>query len=163
MRSLAAEAGEMRTIRPRPGPAAWVTIVILVAMFLAAAVWRPAAALWLLAGAVLVVVIGWVRIRAVRLEITDSVVRIRQGRFVSEKVAARSDISALHYFPSLISFRGPDGEPMMKIAPNWTLRQMLEVAGELGVPLYDHRRWCGMRTVSMGRLVNHSARSRPIS
>jgi hypothetical protein len=152
----------MRTIRPRPGPGAWAAIAILAGMFIAAAVYRPGQALGLLAGAVLVVVIGWVRVRAVRLEITDSTVRVKQGRFLPEKEAARSDITAIHYFPSLISFRGPDDEPMMKVAPNWTLRQMLEVAGELGVPLYDHRRWLGLRRISTGRLVNHPAPGNPV-
>jgi hypothetical protein len=83
----------MRTIRPRPGPGAWAAIAILAGMFIAAAVYRPGQALGLLAGAVLVVVIGWVRVRAVRLEITDSTVRVKQGRFLPEKEAARSDIT----------------------------------------------------------------------
>ncbi len=50
----------------------------------------------------------------------------------------------------------------MKIAPNWTLRQMLEVADELAVPLYNHRRWLGLRSARMGRLVSHRAPSQPV-
>lgn len=51
----------------------------------------------------------------------------------------------------------------MMIVPNWTLRQMIEVAGELGVPLFDHRRWLGMRMVDMGRLVYDPASPHPVS
>jgi hypothetical protein len=145
----------MRKIRSHPGRGAWAAIAVLAGMFIAAAVYQPGQSPVLLAGAVLVVVIGWVRVRAVRLEITDSVVQVKQGRYLPERQAARGDLTAIHYFPRLISFRGPDGKPMMKVAPNWTMRQMLEVADELEVPLYDHRRWLGLRKVSTGRLVNH--------
>jgi|SRR6516165_4552790 len=96
------------------------------------------------------------------LEITESVVRAKQDWFLPENQVARSEITAIHYFPSLISFRGPDHKPIMKVRPNWTLRQMLGVADELGVPLYDHRRWLGLRRARIGRLVNRPAPSQPV-
>jgi hypothetical protein len=152
----------MRTIRSRPGRSAWFLLAVLLGIYIALAVYQPDQALWLLASAVGVAIIAWVRLRAVQLEITESVVRARQGWYLPEKQAARSEIRTIHYFPSLISFHGPDRKPIMKIAPNWTMRQMLEVADELGVPLYDHRRWLGLRKVSTGRLVNHPAPSHPV-
>ena len=153
----------MRTIRPRPGPGFWVLCAILEGMFIALAVIRPDQALLVLVGGPLLIsVIGWARWRAVRLEIAESVVRARQGWYLPDKQVDRSEISAIHYFPSVISFRGPDRKPIMKIAPNYTLRQMLEVADVLAVPLYDHQRWLGLREVSTGRLVNSSGRSQPV-
>lgn len=145
----------MRTFGARMGRSAWILAMILAGMFIAAAVYRPDQWPGLSAGAVLVAVITWARLRAVRLEITDSVVRIKQGWYLPERQAARSDVTAIHYFPRVISFRGPDGKPMIRVMPDWSLRQMLEVAVELGVPLYDHRGWLGLRKVSIGRLVDH--------
>jgi hypothetical protein len=122
----------MKTIRPRLGPGAWAAFAILAGMFIAAAVYWSGQALGLLPGALLTVVIGWIRVLGVRLEITGSTVRVKQGQFQHAKEAARSDITAIHYFSNAISFRGPGDEPMMRAAPNWTLRQMLEVAVSSG-------------------------------
>ncbi len=94
----------MRTIRPRPGRSAFVLFAVLVGMYIAIAVYRPDQVLWVLASAALVAVIGWARWRATRLEITESVVRAKQGWYLPEKEAARSEIRAIHYFPRLISF-----------------------------------------------------------
>jgi hypothetical protein len=116
----------------------------------------------LVGGPLVIAVVGWARLRAVRLGITESVVRVKQGWYLPERQAARSDIRAIHYFPSAVSFRGPDRKPIMKVAPNWTLRQMLEVADALAVPLYDHRRWLGLRSVTTGRLVNPPSNRHPV-
>lgn len=152
----------MRTFGPRLGRSGWVLLAVDIGACIAIVVYRPDQVLWVLAGVGLAVMIGWARLRAVRLEITDSVVRAKQGWYLPERQAAKGDITAIHYFPRVISFRGPDRKPMMRVAPNWSLRQMLEVADELGVPLYDHRRWLGLRKVSTGRLVNHPASSHPV-
>jgi len=104
---------------------------------------------------VICLIIGF-RARSVRLEISDSVVLAKQGHWRGhpDKQAPRSDIRAIHYYPRLISFRGPDNKPMMMIDPNYTVRQMVRVASVLGVRMYDHTRWLGMRkTVNTGRLV----------
>jgi hypothetical protein len=103
---------------------------------------------------VIMLIIGF-RTRSVRLEITDSVVLARQGhsRAHPDKQAPRADIRAIHYFPRIISFRGQDKQPIMMIAPNYTLRQMTQVAAMLGVCLHDHTRWYGTRRVDRGRLV----------
>ena len=152
----------MRTIGPGLRPSGVIACAALLAMLTALAVIQPSLALWMLVTAIVVAIIIWAQLRAVRLEITDSVVRVKQGWYASELQVARSEIRAIHFFPALISFRGPDGKPIMKVGPNWTLRQMLEVADELAVPLYDHRRWLGLRSVTMGRLVNHSAPSQSV-
>jgi len=154
----------MKTIRPGLlRPSILIAYAVLLGMFIAAAVIQPSQALLVLVGGPLIVaVIGWVRLRAVRLEITDSTVCVKQGWYLPEEQATRGDITAIHYFPRVISFRGPDDEPMMKVAPNWTVRQMLGAAEELGVPLYDHRRWFGLRKVSVGRLVNRHVPGEPV-
>lgn len=152
----------MRTIRARPGPVSWAVCAIPAGMFIAAGVYWRGQAPALLACAALGAVVIWVRVRAARLEITDSTMRVKERLFAPEKEAARSDITAIHYFPGTISFRGPDDKPMMRIATNWTVRQMLDVAGELGVPLYDHRGWLGLRKVRIGRLLNPPAPRDPV-
>lgn len=120
-----------------------------------AAIWWSRQAWVMLVVLVLVVAMAEVRSLPVRLEITESVVRARQGgwRGQPDKEVSRNDIRSIHYFPMMISFRGPDNTPIMKTEPHWTLRQMLKVAGELKVPLYDHTRWYGTREAHMGQLA----------
>ena len=144
----------MRTFGPRPGPGFFILAAILAGVFIAYTVAVPRQWVPVILTAVGVVIIGWARLRVVRLEVTDSVVRAKQGWYQPEKQVARGDVRAIHVFPRLISFRGPDDKPIMMVAPNWSMRQMLEVADELRVPLFDHRRWHGLREVSVGRLAN---------
>jgi hypothetical protein len=106
----------------------------------------------------------WVGTRSIRLEITESVVLARQGRFRGhpDLEMPRSEIRAIHYFPRIISFRGQDNKPFMRIDCNYTVRQMTKVAGILEVPLYDHKRWLGLREARIGRLV-HDPASGPVA
>ena len=117
---------------------------------------RPGQAVAALMGPVLFFLIAGFRTRSVRLEISENVVLAKQGHWRGhpDKQAPRSDIRAIHYYPRLISFRGPDNKPIMMIDPNYTVRQMVRVASVLGVRMYDHTRWLGMRkTANTGRLV----------
>jgi hypothetical protein len=158
-----AEVGETRTFRARLRPSGWAWAAVLAGILVAVGVYQPGQALILFACAVGVCLIAWFRVGAVQLVISDSTVQIRERWFQPGREVARSDITAIHYFPSLISFRGPDNKTMTKLVPNWSLRQMLEVADELGVPLYDHRRWLGLRRgVDVGRLVNHPPPRKPV-
>jgi hypothetical protein len=104
------------------------------------------------------VVWGILRLRPlpIRLEVTEGMVRARQGKWrgAPDMGAPRSEIRSIHYFPNLISFRGVDNNnSLMMIQPQYTLRQMRKVAAELHVRLYDHTRWLGLRTVDVGRLA----------
>jgi hypothetical protein len=158
------ETGEMITIKPglwRPG----VVIVwsLVVGMFVAfAVIWPSQAVTWLM-GLPLSFSIAWVRVRAVRLEITESTVRARQGWYLPDEQVPRSQIRAIHYYPDVISFRGPDRKPIMRTRSEWSLRQMIAVAGELRVPVYDNRRWHNLRTARVGRLVYDPAAPHPVS
>jgi hypothetical protein len=152
----------MRTFSARPGPGALALFALLAGMFIAAGVYEPGQALILVACAVGVGLVAWFRAGAVQLVISDSTVQIKERRFQPGRDVARSDITAIHYFPSLISFRGPDNETMTKLVRNWSSRQMLQVADELGVPLYDHRRWLGLRRAATGRPMNHPPPRKPI-
>jgi hypothetical protein len=97
------------------------------------------------------------RPRPIRLEVTESMVRARQGKWrgAPDMEALRSEIRSIHYFPNLISFRGADNNSsLMMIQPQYTLRQMRRVAAELHVRLYDHTRWLGLRgDREIGRLA----------
>jgi len=92
----------------------------------------------------------------IRLEITESTVRARQGnwRGAPDMEAPRSEVRSIHYFPKLISFRGVDNSTsLMMIQPQYSLRQMRKIATELHVRLYDHTRWLGLGTIDAGRLA----------
>lgn len=138
--------------------------VILAGIFIAVAVSQfatgdPVAGVMALVAPVVVFLLAWVfvrlRSRPIRLEITESTVRARQGNWHGQPdmETPRSQILAIHYFPRLISFRGLDDEPAMMIHPHYTLRQMRKVAVELDVRLYDHTRWLGLAKIKVGRLA----------
>lgn len=100
--------------------------------------------------------ITWVATRRVRLEITDRVVLARQAGWHGhpDKQVPRDAVTAIHYFPQFISFRGPNKkDTIMMIVPNYTPRQMVKVARVLDVPLYNHSRRLGLQKVSIGRLM----------
>jgi len=130
-----------------------LSIALAVSKF---AVDQPGQAVVALMIPVVICLIMGFRTRSVRLEISESVVRAKQGHWRGhpDKQALRSEITSIHYFPRIISFRGLDNKPIMMIDPNYTVRQMVRVASVLGVRMYDHTRWLGMRkTVNTGRLV----------
>lgn len=141
-----------------PGVRRFSVVIVwggLIGMFIAAAFIWPHQAVGALITPVVLVVMAWIRLLPIRLDVTESVVRVRQGKRSGPTVEVpRSDISAIHFSPGAIGLWGPDpGTPILTLNPEWTLRQMLRVARELEVPLYDHRRWLGLRKDSEGRLV----------
>jgi hypothetical protein len=86
------------------------------------------------------VVGNWLMLLLVRVEITESTVRIQQmakGR--ADLEVPRSEVRAIHFYRGQLIFQGPDREPVMEPVAQWPLKQMQEVADVLGVPLYDHR------------------------
>jgi hypothetical protein len=151
----------MITIRPGPWQPVVVILLGLVScLAIAGAVsefiaGNPLQGVFALLAPVVILLIMLFRGRSVRLEVTDSVVLAKQGHWRGhpDMQAPRNEIRAIHYFPRIISFRGPDKKPIMMIDSNYTVRQMVRVAGVLNVPMYDHTRWLGMRTVDNGRLV----------
>ena len=168
------ESGKMLTIWPGLGPLSTILVAIATAGFTAGAVSEFAAGqvavgmIPLLTPPVLIL-FGWVllriRPRQIRLEVTENMVRARQGnwRGAPDMEAPRSEITAIHFFPGTISFRGLDNKPIMLIQPQYTVRQMRKVAAELRVTLYSHRRWLGLRgDLKIGRLVYDPA-SGPVS
>jgi hypothetical protein len=158
------ETAEMITIRPAVWqPSIVIVWSLVVGMFVAAAVIWPGQAVTSLMFLPLLFLIAWVRVRAVRLEITEGTVRARQGWYLPDKQVPRSQIRAIHYYPDVISFRGPDRKPIMRTRSEWSLRQMIAVAAELSVPVYDNRRWHNLRTARVGRLVYDPAAPHPVS
>lgn len=116
---------------------------------------QPAAAATALSIPFALFLLLWVLLRSIRLEVGESRVLARQGGFRGhpDLEVPRNEIRAIHYFPRIISFRGPDNKPFMRIDCNYTLRQMTMVAALLGVPLYDHKGRLGLGEVKVGRLV----------
>src|ERR1700684_2940289 len=150
----------MITIKPtfwRPGNV--ISAVVIGAFCLIPAVFllgSPTAAIGpviLLVAALMV----WLLMRPIRLEITETEVRAREGWAqgpLGKKEALRSEIRSIHYAPGRFSFRGSDGQPLMETSDIWTVRDMVKAAAELGVPLYDNRLGrLGAREASAGRLV----------
>ena len=129
--------------------------VPLIGMAIAGAVIWPGQVGWEFTGLLLVGLMAWFPSRRVRLEVSAGVVLARQGRWRGEpdKQMPRAEVTTIHYFPQRISFRGLDNKPVMIIMPNYTKRQMIKVAAELGVRLYDHTAWLGLRKVRIGQLA----------
>jgi hypothetical protein len=96
----------MKVFGPGPGPGFFVLAAILAGVLIAYTVAVPRHWVPVLLGAIGMVIILWVRLRGVRLEITDTEVRARQGGYRPEKQVARGDVRAIHFFPRVISFRG---------------------------------------------------------
>lgn len=142
----------MTTIRPTVWqPSIVIAGSALIGMFVAGAViWQAPA--WL-AVLPLVFLVAWLRGRPVRLEITESAVRAILGWHSPAGQVPRSQIEAIHYYPDVISFRGPEGKPLLRIRAEWSLRQVIAAAAELKVPVYDNRRFHNLRTARVGRLV----------
>jgi hypothetical protein len=101
--------------------------------------------------------IVWLLMRPIRLEITETEVRAKQGWSrapLGKTEAFRSEIRSIHYAPNRFSFRGSDGQTLMETSDIWTLPDMVRAAEALGVPLYDNRLGrLGAREASEGRLV----------
>lgn len=85
---------------------------------------------------------SWLLSRPVRLEITETEVRAKEGWTYAppgKKQAVRSEIRSIHAVPRQFSFRGADGQSLMETSPTWTVQDMVKAARELQVPLYDDR------------------------
>ena len=110
-----------------------------------------------LACLVFMALLFWLLMRPIRLEITETEVRARQGWArapLGKREALRSEIRSIHYLTKRFSFNGVDGEVLMEPVDIWTVRDMVRAAEELRVPLYDDRLgWLGARELSEGRLV----------
>jgi hypothetical protein len=107
---------------------------------------------------VVVALMVWLLMRPIRLEITETEVRAREGWSqgpLGKKEAFRTEIRSIHYRPKQISFRGADGQSLMEAVDIWTVADMVKVAEELRVPLYDDRveGLLKARELSEGRLV----------
>ncbi|WP_157436250.1 hypothetical protein [Actinospica robiniae] len=104
--------------------------------------------LWLLA---------WAAGRSIRLEVTEAEVIVTRGyvRMQSNvpRRVARSRLGAIHYYPKVITFCGPDGTLLMRTKAEWSLKQMITVAAELQVPIYDNRRFLHLVPRRTGRLA----------
>jgi hypothetical protein len=136
-----------------------VSLGIVTAVCVGLVIYQPGAAPMLL-GPVVVFVIGYLRTRALRLEVAPSVVRARQGglRGRPDLEAPRGEVYEIHYCPRRIIFQGSFGRPVMEPYPFWTLEQVLQVADVLDVPVYDHRGRFSLREFAReelcaGRLV----------
>jgi hypothetical protein len=157
---------DLMTIRPgfwRIGTV--IPLGILACMCVTAAViWWSHQGWALLIALVLVVLMAEARSLPVRLEITGTMVRARQGRWRGQPdvEAPRSEIREIHYYPMRISFWGAGDKPLMEPEPHWTVRQMVKVAAELGVPLYDHKGRLGVEEISEGELVYGPASHRQV-
>ncbi|GAA5197444.1 hypothetical protein GCM10023322_68720 [Rugosimonospora acidiphila] len=97
----------------------------------------------------------WALWRWIRLEITETTVRVRLSYFRRNRPiqVGRSRIRAIHYDPFRISFCGPNGSLLMWTKADWSLKQMIAVAAELQVPIYDNRRCLNLLPKRVGRLV----------
>lgn len=150
------------TVRPTPWrPAVMIPCSILFGMFGAGAVLFPGGLvlLWIPPLASLMFWACWC---AIRLEVTADEVWFKMGWLGSNRRVRRSQIRAIHYYPDVISFRGPDGRPLTRTKSEWSLQQMIAVGAELQVPVYDNRRCLGLLQAKVGRLVYEPSKDKPV-
>jgi hypothetical protein len=84
----------------------------------------------------------WLGMRPIRLEITETEVRAREGWArapLGKKEVLSSEIRSIHYLQRQISFRGADGQSLMEAVDIWTVADLTKAAEELLVPLYNDR------------------------
>jgi hypothetical protein len=131
-----------------------IPVGILTPLCVALVVYEPGAYPMLL-GPVLIACMLWYGSRVIRMEITPTVVRARQGRWHGQPdlEAPRAEICEIRYCPSRIIFTGTHSQSLMEPFPHWTLKQVLEVAELLDVPFYDHRGRFHLEELAVGRLV----------
>jgi hypothetical protein len=71
--------------------------------------------------------------------------------------APRAAIASIHMYNYFyfLSFHNAAGRPVLRTGPFWTKGQLLELSGQLGVPLFRHKsRWHGLGSpVIEGTLV----------
>lgn len=94
-------------------------------------------------------------VRSIRMEVTETMVRVKRGWLRGNPVreVARSRIRAIHYYPKTITFCGEAGGPIMRTKAEWSLKQVIAVATELQVPVYDNRRFLHLLPTRAGRVV----------
>ena len=154
-RSVPSEAGVL-TIRVKVWQAGTVVALGIVTSLCVVLVAFDPGAWPLLIGPLLVLPLGFWRWSLVmRLEVTPTVVRARAGgwRGQQDLEAPRIEICEIHYCPSRIVFQGTHKQPLMEPYPHWTLKQVLQVADLLDVPVYDHRGRFHLQELPAGRLV----------
>lgn len=86
---------------------------------------------------------------------------VRRGWLLRSEQLARSRIRAIHYYPDIIGFRGPDGKPVMRTRAEWSLKEMIAVAAELRIPVYDNRQCFNLVRAKTGQLVYDPFDDRP--
>jgi hypothetical protein len=159
-----AEAGEKMTVRPTWWqPSIVIYWAIVAGSCVVAAVLRWPGGDYSFGALLLLWLLAWARVRTIRLDITEKVVRRQRGLVGPDKYrqVARSRIRAIHYYPNMISFSGPGGRPLMRTKAEWSLKQMVAVAAELQVPIYDNRRFLNLLPARVGRPVYKPFDDRP--
>lgn len=141
------------TVRPTWWqPAIVIVWSILLGSGIVVAVLVPAGTK-LLGVVVLLGLVAWLRTRAIRLEVTAGTVGVRLSRFRPPEQVDRGVIRAIHYYPDIITFRGPENSVVMRMRAEWSLKQMIQVAKVLRVPVYDNRSRLKLVRARMGTLV----------
>jgi len=88
------------------------------------------------------------------VEVTPVDVRA-SGKSFRPTVVPRERVSTMHWTSNVITFRDSDHDLLLRIASyGWTGSQVLAIAEQLGVPLYNHRTKRGFgKDVKIGKLV----------
>lgn len=108
--------------------------------------------------------LAYAAVRSIRMEVTETVVRVKRGWWRGNPIreVARSRIRAIHYYPKTITFCGPAGGPIMRTKAEWSLKQVIAVAAELQVPVYDNRQCLNLLPTKVGRLAYSPSYGQPI-
>jgi hypothetical protein len=147
------EACMLRIRAPWQQPGLGIMLALVAGLCTVLTVARPSAAGWYAALFIGGTAMVAARMAVTRIEITDVVVRYSEGWRGARREVARDQVRVIRRYPTKIVFGGPDGKHSMSVGGHWTMKQLMQIAQVLGVPLFDHRRWLGTRSVKTGRPV----------
>jgi hypothetical protein len=143
----------LRIRAPWLQPASGLGLAVLAVVCTVLTVARPSAAAWYAALFVGITAMAAAWLAVTRIDVAGETVRYDQGWGVRKREVARDQVRVIRRYPTKIAFGGPDGKHIMTVGGHWTMKQLVQMAQVLGVPLFDHRRWLGTRSVKTGRPV----------
>jgi len=158
--------GASLVLRPEPRrqqPDSTLVVIAVGVVALLAAV-QPASHLpaWMAVILLLTIVSGYT-LGKVRIVVTGESVLVVDVPFVKGAVP-RPVVRSLHAGGQHFRLHDGAGKTVLRTRMYWTINQMLELAEELGVPLFDHRTRRGWgKDARIGtRVVRDHASSRPV-
>jgi hypothetical protein len=134
-------------------PAGLAIFAVLLGFFVFLSVAEPHDAVVYALFFLAILAMGGAQLAVTRVVITGDTVVFDQGRFTPKRQAARHRLRSVQCFPLRTALADSYGEQVLPIYFHLSMKQLQGLAITLNVPLYDHRRWLGLRSAQEGRLI----------